>query len=134
MEQFVLAREGCFAAALLLLVTDSNRALDMRPGNYRFGPEEDMDAIVRTMACQTSARLPNIIRVESLTPAERIGIADESAVSNRMNFPYLSRKTWRPEQAIYVADGRPIPALAAGRRQQALSERSLQNVFRDETK
>jgi hypothetical protein len=41
MEQFVLAREGCFAAALLLLVTDSNRALDMPPGKYRFRAEED---------------------------------------------------------------------------------------------
>ncbi|HEY1946212.1 MAG TPA: amidohydrolase family protein [Bryobacteraceae bacterium] len=89
-------------ASRLLLVTDSNRALDMPPGKYRFGAEEDgpwiesngnvgfvpghglassvkgMDAMVRTMACQTSARLPEVIRMASLTPAERIGIADES--------------------------------------------------------
>jgi N-acetylglucosamine-6-phosphate deacetylase len=89
-------------ASRLLLVTDCNRALDMPPGKYRFGAEEDgrwiesdgkvgfvpghglassvkgMDAMVRTMACQTSARLPDVIRMASLTPAERVGIADES--------------------------------------------------------
>jgi N-acetylglucosamine-6-phosphate deacetylase len=89
-------------ASRLLLVTDSNRAMDMPPGKYRFGAEEDgpwiesngkvgfvpghglassvmgMDAMVRTMACQTTARLPDVIRMASLTPAERIGIADET--------------------------------------------------------
>jgi N-acetylglucosamine-6-phosphate deacetylase len=89
-------------ASRLLLVTDSNRALDMPPGKYRFGAEEDgpwiesngkvgfvpghglassvkgMDTMVRTMAYQTSARLPDVIRMASLTPAERVGIADES--------------------------------------------------------
>jgi N-acetylglucosamine-6-phosphate deacetylase len=89
-------------AARLLLVTDCNRALDMPPGKYRFGSEEDgpwiesdgkvgfvpghglassvkgMDAMVRTMATQTSARLPDVIRMASLTPAERVGLADET--------------------------------------------------------
>jgi N-acetylglucosamine-6-phosphate deacetylase len=89
-------------ASRLLLVTDSNRAMDMPPGKYRFGSEEDgpwiesdgkvgftpghglassvmgMDAMVRTMADRTSARLPDVIRMASLTPAERIGIADET--------------------------------------------------------
>jgi N-acetylglucosamine-6-phosphate deacetylase len=86
----------------LLLVTDSNRALDMPPGSYRFGAEEDgpwiesngkvgyvpgdglassvvgMDTMVRTMANQTSASLPEVIRMASLTPAERVGIADRT--------------------------------------------------------
>jgi len=85
----------------LCLVTDSSRALDMPPGRYRFGPQEDgswfesngkvgfvpgdglassvsgMDAMMRTMANQTSASLPEAIRMASLTPAERTGIATE---------------------------------------------------------
>ena len=86
----------------LLLVTDSNWALDMPPGRYRFGSAEDgswvesdgkvgfvsghglassvvgMDTMVRNMADQTSASLPEVIRMASLTPAERTGIADET--------------------------------------------------------
>jgi N-acetylglucosamine-6-phosphate deacetylase len=87
-------------AARLCLVTDSNRALDMPPGRYRFGAEEDgawcvsdgcvgrapegdalassvvgLDTMVRTMRRDTSATLPEIIRMASLTPAERAGIA-----------------------------------------------------------
>jgi N-acetylglucosamine-6-phosphate deacetylase len=123
MEQFVLAKQEMsteviadgqhlspelldFAfqmkgAARLCLVTDSNRALDMPPGRYRFGSGEDgpwmesngevgfvpghglassvmgMDTMVRNMASQTSARLPEVIRMASLTPAERLGMADE---------------------------------------------------------
>jgi N-acetylglucosamine-6-phosphate deacetylase len=85
----------------LLLVTDSNRAVDMPVGRYRFGSEEDgpwiesngkvgyvpgeglassvvgMDTMVRTMANQTSARLPEVVRMASLTPAERVGLSDE---------------------------------------------------------
>jgi N-acetylglucosamine-6-phosphate deacetylase len=37
-----------------------------------------MEAMVRTMADRTSARLYDVIRMASLTPAERIGIADET--------------------------------------------------------
>ena len=87
-------------ASRLCLVTDSNRALDMPPGRYRFGSEEDgswclsdgcvgrapdsdalassiagLDTMVRTMRRDTSATLPEIIRMASLTPAERAGIA-----------------------------------------------------------
>jgi N-acetylglucosamine-6-phosphate deacetylase len=89
-------------AARLCLVTDANRALDMPPGPYRFGPAEDgpwiesngkvglspghglassvvgMDTMVRTMAGQTSATLPQVIRMASLTPAERAGIDAET--------------------------------------------------------
>jgi N-acetylglucosamine-6-phosphate deacetylase len=85
----------------LCLVTDSSRALDMPPGYYIFGPRETgnmfesdgtvglasdgalassvvgMDHMVRTMAALTNATLQDVIRMASLTPAERAGIADE---------------------------------------------------------
>lgn len=121
MEQFVLAHEemsteviadGCHLAPELLnfafrmkgarrlcLVTDANRAVDMPPGPYVFGPastgtsfESDgrvgfvpgqglassvkgMDHMVRTMAAAGAASLPEVVRMASLTPAERVGIA-----------------------------------------------------------
>jgi N-acetylglucosamine-6-phosphate deacetylase len=83
----------------LLLVTDCNRALDMPPGRYRFGAQSDgswfesdgkvgwapngglassivgMDHMVRHMARHTTATLPEVIRMASLTPAERTGLA-----------------------------------------------------------
>lgn len=83
----------------LCLVTDCNRALDMPPGRYRFGHidtgtwfESDgrvgralsgslassvvgMDHMVRHFREATDATLPDIIRMASLTPAERVGIA-----------------------------------------------------------
>jgi N-acetylglucosamine-6-phosphate deacetylase len=123
MEQFVLMQDemsteviadGCHLAPELLefafvmkgptrlcLVTDANRALDMPPGNYRFGPASDgewfvsdgkvgfqpgaglassilgMDSMVRNMRQLTSAGVINAIRMGSLTPAERAGIAAE---------------------------------------------------------
>ena len=84
----------------LCLVTDSSRALDMPPGRYRFGHEArgswfesdgsvgraagslassvvGMDHCVRTMQSATRADLPTVIRLASLTPAERAGIAAE---------------------------------------------------------
>jgi N-acetylglucosamine-6-phosphate deacetylase len=88
-------------AARLCLVTDSNRAMDLPPGEYRFGPEADgssfrsdgkvgwapngslassimgMDHMVRQMARSTRATLPEVIRMASLTPAERAGVAEE---------------------------------------------------------
>jgi N-acetylglucosamine-6-phosphate deacetylase len=88
-------------ASRLCLVTDSNRAMGMPPGDYRFGPQEDgtwiksdgtvgfipgeglassvvgMDAMVRNMAHQSSASLVDVIRMASLTPAERVGIASD---------------------------------------------------------
>lgn len=123
MEQFVLGQpemsteviaDGChlapelldFAyrmkgAKRLLLVTDANRALDMPPGRYRFGPQEDgewfesdgrvgfvpggglassvvgMDAMVRNMHTLTSAGVVNAVRMGSLTPAERVGMEQQ---------------------------------------------------------
>jgi N-acetylglucosamine-6-phosphate deacetylase len=75
--------------------------MGMPPGDYRFGPQEDgtwiksdgtvgfipgeglassvvgMDAMVRNMAHQSSASLVDVIRMASLTPAERVGIAGD---------------------------------------------------------
>ena len=87
----------------LCLVTDANRALDLPPGNYRFGATEDgswfesdghvgwapgrtslassivgMDHMVRQMKRDTSATLPEVVRMASLTPAELTGIAKQT--------------------------------------------------------
>lgn len=88
-------------AERLCLVTDCNRALDMASGDYRFGDLSDgtmfhsdghvgwapsgslassimgMDHMVRHMKSNTSATLPQVIRMASLTPAERTGFAHE---------------------------------------------------------
>ncbi len=85
-------------AQRLCLVTDSNRAMDMPPGRYRFGSEDDgsffesdgrvgvvpgeglassvmgLDHMVRHMKKSTSATLPEAVRMASLTPAERTGM------------------------------------------------------------
>lgn len=82
----------------LCLVTDCNRALDMPPGPYIFGRHDSgtpfhsdgrvgwapsgslasavtgMDHMVRHMHNSTSAGLPAVIRMATLTPAERSGI------------------------------------------------------------
>ncbi|HYP06735.1 MAG TPA: amidohydrolase family protein [Bryobacteraceae bacterium] len=84
-------------ASRLLLVSDCSRALDMPPGPYTFGPahqgnwfESDgtvgllpngglassvrsLDFMVRTMRRATNASLPELIRMATLTPAERVG-------------------------------------------------------------
>jgi N-acetylglucosamine-6-phosphate deacetylase len=86
----------------LCLVTDANRALGMPPGQYRFGPVEDgswfesngkvgfvpgeglassvvgLDHMVRVMWKATGAPVHEIIRMATLTPAERTGIAGEA--------------------------------------------------------
>jgi N-acetylglucosamine-6-phosphate deacetylase len=86
----------------LCLVTDASRGLDQGPGQYRFGSREDgplfysdgrvgwtldrrglassvagMDQMVRIMHRATKAPLPEIIRMASLTPAQRVGMASE---------------------------------------------------------
>jgi len=81
-------------AKRLCLVTDCNRALDMPPGKYRFGPQSDgawfhsdgkvgrvgdslasavtgMDHMVRTMHQIAKVPLVDTIRMATLTPAER---------------------------------------------------------------
>ena len=88
-------------AKRLCLVTDSSRACDQPPGHYRFGCRDDgewfesdgnvgfqrghglassvvgMDAMIRTMKSGTRAPLADVIRMASLTPAERVGCAGE---------------------------------------------------------
>ena len=86
----------------LCLVTDCNRALHLPAGDYRFGNQDDgtwfhsdgkvgwamdrsslassvvgMDQMVRTMKSCTTASLPEVIRMASLTPASRAGIGNE---------------------------------------------------------
>lgn len=85
----------------LCLVTDCNRALDMPPGEYRFGSSAGsanfvsdgtvgwagngnlasavvgLDHMVRHMASSTEAPVEDVIRMATLTPAERAGIADQ---------------------------------------------------------
>jgi N-acetylglucosamine-6-phosphate deacetylase len=84
----------------LCLVTDCNRALDMPPGRYRFGPQTDgswfesdgevgwaspealasavkgMDHMVQTMHRSGKVPLPEAVRMASLTPAQRTGLDD----------------------------------------------------------
>jgi len=86
----------------LCLVTDANRALGMPAGRYRFGPKDDgnwfesngkvgfvhgsglassvvpLATMVRNMKRLTMAPLEDVIRMASLTPAERVGIAKET--------------------------------------------------------
>jgi N-acetylglucosamine-6-phosphate deacetylase len=88
-------------AKRLCLVTDTNRALDQPPGRYRFGNRIDgawfesdgkvgfepghglastvsgMDLMVANMWRMTSASLPEAVRMGSLTPAERAGVAED---------------------------------------------------------
>ncbi|MGB0578916.1 MAG: N-acetylglucosamine-6-phosphate deacetylase [Limisphaerales bacterium] len=84
----------------LCLVTDANRAVDQPPGRYRFGPAKDgswfvsdgkvgrmpdgrslassimcLDTMVRNMKRMTGATLPEVIRMATLTPAERAGVS-----------------------------------------------------------
>lgn len=90
------------SAKRLCLVTDANRAMDLPPGKYRFGAESDgswfesdgkvgwapngslassimgMDHMVRHMKKATKVPLADIIRMASLTPAERTSIAHQT--------------------------------------------------------
>jgi N-acetylglucosamine-6-phosphate deacetylase len=86
----------------LCLVTDASRAVDMPPGRYRFGPATNgewfvsdgevgrmpdgsalassvagMDRMVRTAWKATHAPIFDVIRMASLTPAERAGVDDD---------------------------------------------------------
>jgi N-acetylglucosamine-6-phosphate deacetylase len=106
-------------ASRLCLVTDANRALDLPPGRYRFGPEGDgswfdsdgrvgwapngslassimgMDHMVRVMYRGSGAPLHEVVRMASLTPAERAGIAAETGslqVGKRADLLLLDRR------------------------------------------
>lgn len=102
----------------LCLVTDCNRALDMPPGRYRFGPADNgswfesdghvgrsgeslasaivgLDHMVRHMKAATKAPLEDVVCMASLTPAERTGIADDCGsleVGKRADVLILNRK------------------------------------------
>jgi N-acetylglucosamine-6-phosphate deacetylase len=105
-------------ATRLCLVTDASRAVDMPPGEYRFGPAADgewftsngkvgfqpgaglastvagMDTMVQQMTRRTTASLADVIRMASLTPAERVGLAGEIgslAVGKRADVILLTR-------------------------------------------
>lgn len=114
----------------LCLVTDCNRALDLPAGDYRFGNQADgtwfhsdgkvgwaadrsslassvvgMDQMVRVMHEATSASLPEVIRMASLTPATRIGLDSEVGSLERgklANVLVLSRKL--KVQQVYVRE------------------------------
>jgi len=107
-------------AERLCLVTDSSRALDMPPGKYAFGDCNDnqwflhdgqvgrnldgkglasstagMDRMVGNMLLATRAPLHEVIRMASLTPAERAGIASECGsleVGKRADFVLLNKR------------------------------------------
>jgi N-acetylglucosamine-6-phosphate deacetylase len=99
MLQFLYRMKG---ASRLCLVSDSSRALDTQPGLYRLGhhvtgepfenngsvgvlPGTDklassiyaLDHMVRTMVRDTEAGVVDVIRMASLTPAERTSFADD---------------------------------------------------------
>jgi N-acetylglucosamine-6-phosphate deacetylase len=99
MLQFAYRMKG---ASRLCLVSDCSRALDMPPGTYRLGHHETgepfenngkvgvlpgtdklassvfaLDHMVRTMLRDTDAGLVDVIRMASLTPAERTGLAHD---------------------------------------------------------
>lgn len=101
----------------LLLVTDASRAVDLAPGRYKFGhavtgtdfdhdgkvgrapqgglasSSMGMDHMVRTMVAATKAPLCDVVRMASLTPAERTGLASETgslAVGKRADVLVLS--------------------------------------------
>jgi N-acetylglucosamine-6-phosphate deacetylase len=99
MLQFLYRMKG---ASRLCLVSDSSRALDTHPGIYRLGHYEtgepfenngsvgvlpgtdklassiySLDHMVRTMARDTEAGVVDVIRMASLTPAERTGFAHD---------------------------------------------------------
>jgi N-acetylglucosamine-6-phosphate deacetylase len=106
-------------AKRLCLVSDSNRAVDMPPGRYAFGDIADenwivsdgsvgrgldgglassvvaLDEMIRNMKRLTQVPLHEIIRMASLTPAERTGIDDRVgsiAKGKLANFVVLSKR------------------------------------------
>jgi N-acetylglucosamine-6-phosphate deacetylase len=122
----------------LCLVTDANRALGMPPGRYRFGPQEDgawfesdglvgfvpgqglassvvaLDTMVRNMKAATSAPLHDVVRMASLTPAERTGIDDETGSlepGKRADVLVLDRRL--NVKRIFL-DGEEVTVQAAG--------------------
>jgi N-acetylglucosamine-6-phosphate deacetylase len=54
---------------------ESNGNVGLAPGGSLASSVSGMDVMVRTMARQTSAALPDVIRMASLTPAQITGMA-----------------------------------------------------------
>ena len=103
----------------LCLVSDCNRALDMPIGRYAFGDQRDenwiysdgqsgrtaegglassikaLDTMIKNMASMTDIPLHEIVRMASLTPAERTGVSDQIgsiAVGKNADFAILSNR------------------------------------------
>lgn len=116
----------------LFLVTDSSRAVDMPPGQYKVGnintgtnithdgkvsrtatglgsSSMGMDHMVRTMKAATGAPLWEVIRMASLTPAERLGIDKEvgSLKTGKRADLVLFSKTLRVKQ-VWLGDNSPL--------------------------
>jgi N-acetylglucosamine-6-phosphate deacetylase len=124
----------------LLLVTDSNRGLDMPVGRYKFGHYETgtdfdhdgkvgralngglasssmgMDHMVRVMKAGTTAPLWDVVRMASLTPARRTGIAGETGsleTGKRADVLVLSPKL-KVRQVLVGGVCLPLPQRAFG--------------------
>lgn len=124
----------------LLLVTDASRAVDMPPGRYMFGhagtgtefvhdgkvgrapqgglasSSMGMDHMLRTMLAATGAPLWDVVRMATLTPAERTGIAHDTGsleVGKRADVLILSPTL--AVQKVLVA-GTPVDAVPAAPR------------------
>lgn len=116
----------------LFLVTDSSRAVDMPVGKYKIGnlhtgndithdgkvsrtttglgsSSVGMDHMVRTMKACSKAPLWEVIRMASLTPAERLGIDKEvgSLKSGKRADLVLFNKTLRV-QKVWLGDSSPL--------------------------
>lgn len=117
----------------LCLVTDASRALDMPPGRYRFGDNADgawfdhdgqvgrtldgvslasstagMDRMIRTMLKATDAPIHEVIRMASLTPAQRAGIENRCGsleVGKRADVVILDKNCYARQVFI---DGLPF--------------------------
>jgi N-acetylglucosamine-6-phosphate deacetylase len=130
-------------AARLCLCTDSNRAVGMPPGKYRFGPKADgewfvsddkkafqpgaglassivgMDTMVRNMALLAKIPIPDAVRMGSLTPAELGGVAREVGsleVGKRADVLCLSRDLAVRRVFIGGEEFRPPTGAAVGAR------------------
>lgn len=120
----------------LCLVTDANRAVDQPPGDYRFGPSSDgawfesdgnvgympgraslassikcLDTMVANMKKLTSASLPEVIRMATLTPAERAGVSKQVGsleVGKRADVLILNRRL--SVKDVFIGGRRYSPA------------------------
>jgi N-acetylglucosamine-6-phosphate deacetylase len=116
----------------LFLVTDSSRAVDMPVGRYKIGnfitgndithdgkvsrtatglgsSSAGMDHMVRTMKACTGAPLWEVIRMASLTPAERLGIDKEvgSLKAGKRADLVLFSKTLRVKN-VWLGENAPL--------------------------